>query len=85
MTGLARRTGWSVRVSRTLIEVVVLGIGWLLGGSVGVGTVVYALAIGPLVQLLLPWFMVPAALPPEGSPLEPVTGMSAGSLRSGAS
>ncbi|HET7139474.1 MAG TPA: hypothetical protein VFI36_04865 [Arthrobacter sp.] len=65
MTGLARRTGWSVRVSRTLIEVVVLGIGWLLGGSVGVGTVVYALAIGPLVQLLLPWFMVPAALPAE--------------------
>jgi uncharacterized membrane protein YczE len=63
MTGLARRTGWSVRVARTLIEVVVLGIGWLLGGSVGVGTVVYALAIGPLVQLLLPWFMVPTPLP----------------------
>ncbi|WP_223883859.1 YitT family protein [Pseudarthrobacter sp. BIM B-2242] len=62
MTGLARRTGWSVRLSRTLIEVVVLGIGWLLGGSVGVGTVVYALAIGPLVQLMLPWFMVPAAV-----------------------
>lgn len=75
MTGLARRTGWSVRVSRTLIEVVVLGVGWLLGGSVGVGTVVYALAIGPLVQLLLPWFMVPAALPP--APVaEPGTGES---------
>jgi uncharacterized membrane protein YczE len=64
MTGLARRTGWSVRMSRTLIEVVVLGVGWLLGGSVGVGTVVYALAIGPLVQLLLPYFMVPAAVQP---------------------
>ena len=63
MTGLARRTGWSVRLSRTLIEVTVLAIGWVLGGSVGVGTVVYALAIGPLVQLLLPQFMVPAALP----------------------
>jgi uncharacterized membrane protein YczE len=63
MTGLARRTGWSVRLSRTLIEVTVLAIGWVLGGSVGVGTVVYALAIGPLVQLLLPRFMVPAALP----------------------
>jgi uncharacterized membrane protein YczE len=72
MTGLARRTGWSVRVSRTLIEVVVLGIGWLLGGSVGVGTVVYALAIGPLVQLLLPWFMVPAA--PAVPQPEPATG-----------
>lgn len=59
MTGLARRTGWSVRLSRTLIEVVVLGVGWLLGGSVGVGTVVYALAIGPVVQLLLPLFTVP--------------------------
>jgi uncharacterized membrane protein YczE len=74
MTGLARRTGWSVRVSRTLIEVVVLGIGWLLGGSVGVGTVVYALAIGPLVQLLLPRFMVPAALPAEPAGLEPDAG-----------
>lgn len=63
MTGLARRTGWSVRLSRTLIEVTVLAVGWVLGGSVGVGTVVYALAIGPLVQLLLPRFMVPAALP----------------------
>lgn len=60
MTGLARRTGWSVRLSRTLIEVSVLAIGWLLGGSVGAGTVVYALAIGPLVQFLLPVFMVPA-------------------------
>jgi uncharacterized membrane protein YczE len=61
MTGLARRSGWSVRLCRTLIEVTVLAAGWLLGGSVGVGTVLYALAIGPLVQLLLPRFMVPAA------------------------
>ena len=59
MTGLARRTGWSVRLSRTLIEVVVLAVGWMLGGSVGAGTVVYALAIGPTVQLLLPLFTVP--------------------------
>jgi uncharacterized membrane protein YczE len=65
MTGLARRTGWSVRVSRTGIEVAVLGAGWLLGGSVGVGTVVYALAIGPLVQLLLPRFTVPEVKRPE--------------------
>ncbi|GAA3319239.1 MULTISPECIES: membrane protein YczE [Arthrobacter] len=71
MTGLARRTGWSVRLSRTLIEVVVLGVGWLLGGSVGVGTVVYALAIGPVVQLLLPLFTVPVKAPqaaPEAVP-----------------
>ncbi|WP_258804784.1 YczE/YyaS/YitT family protein [Pseudarthrobacter sp. NS4] len=73
MTGLARRTGWSVRLSRTLIEISVLAIGWLLGGLVGVGTVVYALAIGPLVQLLLPWFMVPTAVPrPAGKAPAPV-------------
>jgi uncharacterized membrane protein YczE len=68
MTGLARRTGWSVRASRTGIEVVVLGAGWLLGGSVGVGTVVYALAIGPMVQLLLPWFTVPETVDRRGTP-----------------
>jgi uncharacterized membrane protein YczE len=77
MTGLARRTGWSVRLSRTLIEVVVLAVGWFLGGSVGVGTVVYALAIGPLVQLLLPVFMVPAALPAEADSPEPKAAGSA--------
>lgn len=79
MTGLARRTGWSVRASRTGIEVVVLGAGWLLGGSIGVGTVVYALAIGPLVQFLLPRFTVPEhsavkAAPEETASLEPVSG-----------
>ncbi|MFI9508490.1 YitT family protein [Nocardia sp. NPDC052566] len=54
MTGLVRRTGWSVRVVRTTIEVTVLATGWLLGGSVGVGTLVYAFGIGPLIQLLIP-------------------------------
>ena len=53
MTGLVARTGWSVRLVRTSIEVTVLAVGWLLGGTVGVGTVVYALGIGPLVQLVL--------------------------------
>ena len=53
MTGLVVRTGLSVRLVRTSIEVTVLGIGWLLGGTVGVGTVVYALGIGPLVQMFL--------------------------------
>ena len=56
MTGLVRRTGGSVRVVRTLIEVVVVAVGWVLGGTFGAGTVVFALAIGPLVQLFLPWF-----------------------------
>nr|WP_092626203.1 hypothetical protein [Jiangella sp. DSM 45060] len=58
MTGLVQRTGRSVRVVRTSIEVTVLATGWLLGGTVGAGTVVYALAIGPLVHLLLPRFQV---------------------------
>jgi uncharacterized membrane protein YczE len=58
MTGFAARTGRSIRLVRTAIEVVVLGTGWLLGGTVGVGTVLYALAIGPLTQLFLPLFVV---------------------------
>jgi uncharacterized membrane protein YczE len=58
MTGLARRTGWSIRLLRTGIEVTVLAVGWLLGGTVGLGTVLYAFAIGPLVQLFLPAFTV---------------------------
>nr|WP_216094634.1 hypothetical protein [Jiangella alba] len=58
MTGLVQRTGRSVRVVRTSIEVTVLATGWLLGGTVGAGTVVYALAIGPLVHLLLPRLQV---------------------------
>ena len=53
MTGLVTRTGLSVRLVRTSIEATVLAIGWLLGGTVGIGTVVYALGIGPLVQLVL--------------------------------
>ncbi|WP_431950612.1 YczE/YyaS/YitT family protein [Nocardia lijiangensis] len=54
MTGLVRRTGWSVRLIRTTIEVTVLVTGWLLGGSVGIGTLVYAFGIGPLIQLMIP-------------------------------
>jgi len=53
MTGLVARSGLSVRLVRTTIEAAVLAAGWLLGGGVGVGTMVYALGIGPLVQLVL--------------------------------
>jgi uncharacterized membrane protein YczE len=56
MTGLARRTGQSLRVVRTAIEVTVLAIGWFLGGTVGVGTVIYLLAIGPLAHIFVPFF-----------------------------
>ncbi|WP_123023917.1 membrane protein YczE [Mycolicibacterium stellerae] len=53
MTGLVVRTGLSVRLVRTSIEATVLTVGWLLGGTVGVGTVLYAFGIGPLVQLFV--------------------------------
>lgn len=56
MTGIHARLGWSIRSVRTAIEVSVLIIGCILGGSFGVGTVLYALTIGPLIQLCLPWF-----------------------------
>lgn len=59
MTGLVRRTGGSVRLVRTTIEVTVVGAGALLGGTLGIGTVVYALAIGPLVHVFLPRLAVP--------------------------
>ena len=56
MTGLVRRTGRSVRLVRTLIEGGVVVSGFLLGGTVGLGTVAYVLLIGPLIQAMLPWF-----------------------------
>jgi uncharacterized membrane protein YczE len=55
MTGVAAR-GHSIRVVRTVIELTVLVIGWRLGGTVGVGTVLYALAIGPLAHVFVPLF-----------------------------
>jgi uncharacterized membrane protein YczE len=65
MTGLARR-GWPVGAARTGIELSALAIGWLLGGTVGVGTVVFALGIGPLVHVSLPWLAVEDAEPAPG-------------------
>lgn len=59
MTGLARRTGLSLRLVRTGLEVTVVVIGLLLGGTLGLGTVLYALAIGPLTQLMLPAWIIP--------------------------
>lgn len=53
MTGLHHRFGWSIRRARTVVELSVLGIGWALGGTVGLGTVTFALGIGPLVQIAL--------------------------------
>ncbi|WP_231482782.1 membrane protein YczE [Nocardioides sp. URHA0020] len=68
MTGIARRSGRSIRLVRTGIEVTVVVIGLLLGGTVGVGTVLYALAIGPLTQLWLPaWTIQPRPVTDGGA------------------
>ncbi|MFJ3232964.1 YitT family protein [Streptomyces sp. NPDC086787] len=61
MTGLHRRTGRSIRLIRTCIEVTVVAVGFVLGGTVGVGTLLYALSIGPLAQLFLRMFAAPSA------------------------
>jgi uncharacterized membrane protein YczE len=68
MTGIHRRTGWRIWIVRTGIEVTVLTIGWLLGGQVGIGTLAFALLIGPLVNLTLPVLVVP-----ENAPSQPDT------------
>ncbi|MER7924752.1 hypothetical protein ABTY96_16765 [Streptomyces sp. NPDC096057] len=61
MTGLHQRTGRSIRLIRTAIEVAVVATGFALGGTVGIGTLLYALAIGPLAQLFLRVFAAPPA------------------------
>ena len=59
MTGIARK-GPSIRLTRAVIEITVLTLGWILGGTFGIGTIVFALAIGPLVQYFLPrWDISP--------------------------
>lgn len=68
MTGLARRTGHSFRLVRTAIEVVVVAVGWLLGGVLGVATVAYAVLIGPLTQAFLPLVIVPLETPGSTEP-----------------
>lgn len=61
MTGFCRRSGWPVKWVRTGIEISVLAIGWLLGGTVGVGTILYAMSIGWIVHHALPWFRIDAS------------------------
>jgi uncharacterized membrane protein YczE len=67
MTGLAAR-GWRVSRARTSVEVAVLVIGWLLGGSVGAGTLVFAITIGPIVQRTIPALSIrPSKVAPSGA------------------
>jgi uncharacterized membrane protein YczE len=58
MTGLCARTGWPVKLVRTAIELVVVAVGWTLGGTVGPGTLIYALSIGWIVHHALPYFTI---------------------------
>jgi uncharacterized membrane protein YczE len=69
MTGIHSRWGWRIWIVRTSIEVVVLGIGWVLGGNVGFGTLAFALLIGPMVNLTIPALRVPE-LPKRPTSLE---------------
>lgn len=74
MTGLVARTGRSVRLVRSTIEITVVLTGWALGGTLGVATAAYALAIGPLVHLLLPRFTVPEVARRREPPVRTGTG-----------
>jgi uncharacterized membrane protein YczE len=67
MTGLVARTGRSIRPVRTSLEASVLLAGFLLGGTVGVGTVLFAVTIGPLIRFFLPCVAGPVDLPTAGS------------------
>ena len=65
MTGIVRRTGWPVKWVRTAIEIAVVAVGWMLGGSIGLGTILYAVSIGPLVHVFLPMFTIRTSEPPR--------------------
>lgn len=68
MTGFCRKTGMPVKIVRTAIELAVLAIGWMLGGTVGVGTLLYAATIGWVVHYALPVFTLEKGNPGERAP-----------------
>lgn len=65
MTGLHKQTGWRIWIVRTGIEIVVVAVGWALGGNVGLGTVAFALLVGPLCQYFMRLFALPVQKRPE--------------------
>lgn len=71
MTGIHRRWGWPVWAVRSVIELTVLAVGWVLGGTVGVGTVAFALLIGPMVNVTLPLLRAPEAAARRCQAVEP--------------
>ena len=76
MTGIHARTGWRIWIVRTGIEVTVLLVGWALGGNFGPGTIAFALLIGPLVGVTIPWLRVPGGeVTPSAVPADEVTAL----------
>lgn len=69
MTGIHHRWGLRIGPVRLIIEVTVLALGWVLGGPLGIGTVVYALAVGPIVHLVLPRVTIPVRRTPSAVPV----------------
>lgn len=80
MTGIHNRYGWKLWIVRTGIEVTVLVVGWLLGGQVGIGTLAFALLVGPMVGVTLPLLTVPLARTAPAAPRTDVTPESAGEV-----
>ncbi|MGO1355447.1 membrane protein YczE [Brachybacterium tyrofermentans] len=69
MTGIHHRWGLRIGRVRLVIEVAVLGLGWILGGPLGIGTIIYALAVGPIVHLVLPRVTIPVRREPSSVPV----------------
>ena len=63
MTGIHNRWGFKIWWVRSVIEITVLGVGWMLGGNVGIGTLAFALLVGPMVGVTIPWLRVPERAP----------------------
>ena len=72
MTGLVAQTGWTIRSVRTGIELSVLAAGWALGGTIGIGTLLYAVMIGPVIHAAMPWFDRRGSGPVERLPTSPI-------------
>jgi len=73
MTGLNARLGWPIWLCRALVEVTVLIVGWVLGGNVGIGTILFAVLIGPLVHIALPLLDTRRPIAAVQSPMGVVT------------
>jgi uncharacterized membrane protein YczE len=71
MTGIRARFGWPIWLARGSVEITVLAIGWALGGTVGIGTIAFALSIGPLVHLMMPILAIRPRPAGDGAPEGP--------------